>query len=68
MQGRHISVDTKDCLIVSASDRLVATVGVEGLVVIDTGDTVLICRADEADGIRALVEKIRENGELKDLL
>ena len=41
IQGDVIAQDTKNCLIKS-SDRLVATLGVEDLIIIDTSDALLI--------------------------
>ena len=64
--GRHVALDTRDSLVYSAG-RLVATVGLEGMVVVDTGDAVLVmpkCRAQDAS---ALVRRLRALG-LDDLL
>jgi mannose-1-phosphate guanylyltransferase len=56
VHGEHIGVDTRDCLIFGA-DKPVVTLGVEGLVIVDTPDAVLVCRRDQAQGVRALAEQ-----------
>jgi mannose-1-phosphate guanylyltransferase len=59
--GQHVGLDTKSSLIYSPS-RLVATVGVENLIVVDTEDVILICSADRAQEVKALVERLDEHG------
>ncbi|MBU0517535.1 NTP transferase domain-containing protein [bacterium] len=51
----HILVDTSNCMIDSGS-QLVATVGVKDLIVINTGDALLICHRDSAQDVRRVVE------------
>jgi mannose-1-phosphate guanylyltransferase len=55
--------DTRDTVVVAESGRLVATLGVSDLVVVDTPDAVLICARDRAQDIRALVDELKERGE-----
>jgi mannose-1-phosphate guanylyltransferase len=56
-------VDTKNSIIVSSDDRhLIATLGVEGLVVVHTKDATLICPRDRADDLKKLVDKIKADG------
>jgi mannose-1-phosphate guanylyltransferase len=59
--GRHVGVDTRSSLIYSPR-RLVTTVGVENLIVVDTEDAILICSADRAQEVKALVERLDEDG------
>ncbi|HEY8741787.1 MAG TPA: mannose-1-phosphate guanylyltransferase/mannose-6-phosphate isomerase, partial [Chloroflexota bacterium] len=53
--------DSRDCL-VHRSDRLIALVGVENLVVVDTEDAVLILPRDRDQDVRRIVERLREQG------
>jgi mannose-1-phosphate guanylyltransferase len=57
----HITIDTKNTLIIS--DRRVVTIGLEDMVVVDSGDVVLVCRRDHAQEVRAVVEQLRAAGE-----
>lgn len=54
--GRHVGLDTHGCLVFSAGDRLIATLGVDDLVVVDTGEIIMICPRDRAEEVRTLAE------------
>jgi mannose-1-phosphate guanylyltransferase len=65
MGGFHVAIDTQDSLIYMNQDRrLIVTIGVEDLVVVDTGDVVLVCRKDQAQKVRQVVNQLKQsNGE-----
>ena len=56
--GNHVGLDTKDTLVVSPK-RLVATIGVEDLVIVDTEDAILICSRDRTEDVKALVAELQ---------
>jgi len=58
----HIGVDTKNCFVMATSGRLVVTVGVEGYVIVDTDDAILIVREDKAQEVREALEQIERKG------
>lgn len=59
--GRTLDLDSKDCL-VFAQNRLVATLGLQNLVVIDTPDASLVCHRDRVQEVKDLVsELVRQN-------
>ena len=49
----------RDCYVESRGGRLVAVVGGEGLVVVDTGDVVLVVGAQGSQGVRGVVDELR---------
>lgn len=60
-QGKgHIQIDTANTLIIS--NRLVVTIGVEDLVVVDTDDVVLVCHRNRAQDVREVVQQLRDKG------
>ena len=59
--GQHVGLDTTDCLI-HGSRRLVTTIGLEGMIVVDTEDALLVCPKERAQEVRDLVKKLRESG------
>lgn len=63
---RHVGIDTSNCLI-HGKDRLIATVGLEEMVVVDTGDALLILPKSRAQDVSALVRELRARG-LEDYL
>ncbi len=59
--GEHVGVDTEDCVLVSQG-RLLATVGVRDLIVVETEDAVLVCRRDCDQRLKELLEELRARG------
>jgi mannose-1-phosphate guanylyltransferase len=60
--GDHEGVDTNQSMVFSRSDRLVATIGVDDLIVVDTPEALLITRRDQAERVREVVQRLREGG------
>ncbi len=54
-----ININSKNIL-VDAGKKLVAVVGVDNLVIVDTGDALLISKADETQDVKKVVEKLKE--------
>jgi mannose-1-phosphate guanylyltransferase len=64
MGGKHIGIDTNKSLVyVNQEHRLIVTIGVEDLVVVDTGDVLLVCRKDQAQKVRQVVSQLKESGQ-----
>ncbi len=61
IQGNHIGIETKDC-IVYAKNKLIATIELENIVVVETDDTVLVCKKDRVQDVKKIVEKLAEEG------
>jgi mannose-1-phosphate guanylyltransferase len=57
----HVAIDSSDCLIY-VDNRVVATVGVHGLVVVSTPDALLICDRERAQDVKKVVEELSRNG------
>jgi mannose-1-phosphate guanylyltransferase/mannose-6-phosphate isomerase len=58
LHGDVIAVDTHNSLI-AAHSRLVAAVGVENLVIVETADAVLVTPPDRTQEVRAIVERLQ---------
>jgi len=56
--GNHFTRDTRGCLIDSPK-RFIATLGVENLIVVETDDALLICRRDQAQQVKDLVDAMK---------
>jgi mannose-1-phosphate guanylyltransferase/mannose-6-phosphate isomerase len=59
--GRGVDIDSHDTIVYS-TDRLVATLGVEGLVVVDTADATLVLPKSRAQDVRQIVEALKAVG------
>lgn len=62
LASETVRIDSAGSVVRSSGDRLVAVVGLPGVVVIDTPDAVLVTTAAEAPRIRAVVEELRKRG------
>ena len=56
-----VTLDTKNSLIYT-SKRLVTTIGVEDLIIVDTEDALLVCPRDRAEGVRQIVDWLKQSG------
>ena len=63
-QAEHISIDTKDCIVYSPK-KLVATIGVSNLIVVETEDALLICDKSRAQDVKKVVEILEREGREK---
>lgn len=59
VMGDHIGIDTTNSLIRGGSQRIIATVGVHDLVIVDTHDAVFVCPMDRVQEVKAIVEKLK---------
>ncbi len=59
--GEHLLLDSSNC-ICYAKDRLIAAVGIEGLVVAETQDAVLVCPRDRVQEVKKIVEQLERDG------
>ncbi len=59
--GHHVGVDTKGSLIYSPQ-RLIATIGMEDIVVIDTPDATLICPKSRSEDVKKIVDELKARG------
>lgn len=57
--GEHVAIDTRGCVVVSPG-KLVATVGVEDLVIVETDDALLVCRKEQAQDVRRVIEALEK--------
>lgn len=59
-----ITVDTEESL-VFGDERLIATLGVKDLVIVDTGDALLVAHRSKAQQVKDLVEQLRKQKKTK---
>ena len=60
-ESEHLDLDTQDSLIY-APGRVVATIGLRDMIVVDAGDVLLICPKSRAQDVRQFVEQLRRSG------
>lgn len=62
ISGNVVSVRTKNSII-QGDKKLIATVGINDLIVVDTQDALLICKKDSAGDIKKVLENLRLCGQ-----
>jgi mannose-1-phosphate guanylyltransferase len=59
--GEHVGLETRNT-IVFGGHRLIATIGLEDMIIVDTDDALLICPVDREQDVREMVRQLREMG------
>jgi mannose-1-phosphate guanylyltransferase/mannose-6-phosphate isomerase len=59
ISGEHVSIDTFDTLVRGSNGRLIATIGVARLAIIDTPDALLICSLDRVQDVKKVVDELK---------
>ena len=60
--GKHAALDTKGCVTYSGK-RLIATLGVEDLIIVETEDAVMVCDKKRAQEVKKITDLLKERGE-----
>jgi mannose-1-phosphate guanylyltransferase len=58
----HCGVNTKQCVIVADAGRLITTIGVENLLIVQDGDATLIADRRDEGTVKQLVELLKKKG------
>jgi mannose-1-phosphate guanylyltransferase len=62
----HLLLDTHNTLIYGKNDeRLIVTIGLDDFVVVDSGDVLLICKIDQAQKVKDVVEHLKKHKQEK---
>lgn len=63
--GDHLGLDTHNCLIHAEQGRLITTVGVDNLIIVDAGDALLVLPQGRAQDIKHLLEELKKEGKTR---
>ena len=62
----HLAHETHNTMIYGGgSERLIVTIGVDDTVIVDTQDVLLVCKSDQAQKVKDIVEHLRKHGQEK---
>jgi mannose-1-phosphate guanylyltransferase len=61
-RGNVVAQDTVGCLIYGRPERLIATLGLRDLVIVDAGDAILITRREDASRLKELHGALKKSG------
>ncbi|MBI4714007.1 mannose-1-phosphate guanylyltransferase [Candidatus Uhrbacteria bacterium] len=62
-KGKCLMIDTHGSLAYAHKEKLIAVLGMEDVVVIDTDDALLVCPKSRAQEVKKIVSQLLENGE-----
>ncbi len=57
-----VAIDTHNTVVATHTGRVVATLGLNDVIVVDTEDVLLVCARDQAQQVRLLVDELRSRG------
>ena len=60
IRASHLGIDTQDSIIVSEEGKLIATLGVSNLVIVDTGKALLVMDKSRSQEVRRIVQMQKE--------
>ncbi|MCX7851452.1 MAG: mannose-1-phosphate guanylyltransferase [Caldilineales bacterium] len=61
VQARHFHLDSRNVLVFSR-DRLIATIGLQDMVIVDTGDVILVMPVGRAQEVKQLLDALKAAG------
>jgi mannose-1-phosphate guanylyltransferase len=62
INAQHLALETHNTLIYGeGNERLIVTIGMDDIVVVDTGDVILICKSDQSQQVRNVVAHLRKH-------
>lgn len=61
-EGDVISIDTRNSLVRASERRMIATLGVEDLIIVDTPDATLVARKDRVQDVKQIVDLLQAAG------
>lgn len=60
--ANHLGIETHHCVIAGDTDKLIATLGVSDLIIIQDGDAILVAHRNEEGNIKKIVEQLKARG------
>jgi len=65
--AQHLAHETHNTLVYGGGDaeRLIVTIGVDDMVIVDTGDVLLVCKSDQSQKVRDVVEHLKKHRQEK---
>jgi len=62
VEGAALVIDGRDDVVLAQRRRPVAVIGVDDVVVVDSGDAILVVKKDRAQDVRKAVEELKRRG------
>lgn len=63
IKANVVTKDTSGTMIYGNKDKLIATIGVDDMVIVDTDDALLVCPKSRAQDVKKIIEELKEKGD-----
>lgn len=60
IRAKHVGIDLKDSIIFSSQDKLIATIGLENVVIVDTPEALLVMDRTRAQEVKDIISELGE--------
>ncbi|MFZ2970648.1 MAG: sugar phosphate nucleotidyltransferase [Minisyncoccia bacterium] len=64
VRGEHLDVGSKN-LLVYGSKKLITTIGLRDLIIVDADDVLLVCNKNDSQLVKSVVEKLEKDSKIK---
>lgn len=62
----HLAHETHNTMVYGGSmERLIVTIGVDDMIIVDTGDALLVCKSDQSQKVKEVVEHLKKHRQEK---
>ncbi|MCX6080146.1 MAG: mannose-1-phosphate guanylyltransferase [Chloroflexi bacterium] len=62
INGQHLALETHNTLVFgNGNERLIVTIGIDDMVIVDKGDVLMICKSDQSQQVRAVVAHLKKH-------
>ncbi len=65
IKGESITMETKNSLIFGQPKKIVATIGLENIIIVDTPDALLVCSKSKAQEVKKILIELEKKGKKK---
>ena len=62
IDGPSVSIDSKNCIVRTTDNHLVATLGLEDLIIVHTEDATLVAHRNDSERIKLILEELKKSG------
>jgi len=59
-KGKHLTIDTHGSVIYNYNDQLIAAIGLQNIVIVNTKDAILVCPKERSQDVKRLVEELKK--------
>ena len=63
VKGERLNIDTSGSIIYGKKDKIIATIGVDDMIIIDTEDALLVCPKSRAQDVKQVIEELKARGD-----